>query len=192
MLLGFCLGKLYRPSVDSNYRKKLLIWSGLASIILFIVIRYTNLYGNPIPWSVQPSRLYTFLSFIDVTKYPPSLLYMCITIGPALIGLAFLENANNWLSKIIIVFGRVPFLYYILHFYLLHIICMILFLGRGHSLSEGLHPKGAPFNFVNAGEGYSLLIVYLIWIGVVTLLYPICKWFSIYKSNHKKWWLSYL
>ena len=115
-----------------------------------------------------------------------------MTIGLALLFLALVDSARSRLAKIIIVYGRVPFLYYILHFYILHVLCMILFLMRGHTFNEGLNTTGSPFKFVNGGEGYGLGIVYIIWISVVMVLYPICKWFSDYKLTHKKWWLSYL
>ncbi|MFI5135157.1 MAG: heparan-alpha-glucosaminide N-acetyltransferase domain-containing protein [Chitinophagales bacterium] len=193
MILGFCFGKLYRTSVDARSRKKILIYLGTAIILFFIVLRFTNLYGDPNPWTTQKDGLYTLLSFINVHKYPPSLLFMCVTIGPAMIILALLENVNNKISKAITVYGRVPFFYYILHVYLLRSISVILFLSRGHTFSEGL--KGIPnfpFKFMIPGEGYSLCIVYLIWILVVAALYPLCRWFNHYKDAHKTWWLSYL
>jgi uncharacterized membrane protein len=192
MLLGYCTGKLFTKGIDLNYRRKLLTWLGVSVILFFIILRVTNIYGDPVEWSKQKNSFFTFLSFINTTKYPPSLLYMCMTIGPALLFIAWFDSARNRLAKIIIVYGRVPFLYYILHFYILHLLCMILFFMRGHTFNEGLNVTGSPFKFVNAGEGYNLWVVYFIWIIVVTALYPICKWFSDYKQTHKKWWLSYL
>jgi len=128
-----------------------------------------------------------------VHKYPPSLLFMCITIGPGLLFLSFFENSNNKLTQAISVYGRVPFFYYVIHFYLIHILCMILFLARGHSFSETTPDIfGIPFAFMIVGEGYSLSIVYLIWILLVLALYPLCKWFSELKQQNKYWWLSYL
>ena len=190
MLLGYCLGKFY-ASFAAPHRKKILIGTGLGLIIFFIVLRFTNLYGDPSDYSIQHNALYTLLSFINTTKYPPSLLYLCMTIGPALIVLAWIENVSNFFTKVFVVFGRVPFLYYILHFYLLHLLCMGLFLLRGHTFEEGVNSTSI-FKFVNVGEGYRLLIVYFIWLCVVIALYPICKAFSRYKQTHKNWWLSYL
>jgi Predicted membrane protein len=192
MLLGYCLGKLFGRDVDPARRRKVLTTLGLLIILFFILLRWANVYGDPSQWSTQKNSFFTFLSFINTTKYPPSLQYMCMTIGPALLILALFETIQNKFTRVITVYGRVPFLYYILHFYVLHTLCMILFLTRGHTFNEGLHPTGSPFNFVNGGEGYHLWQVYLIWIGVVALLYPICKWFSNYKLTHKNWWLSYL
>lgn len=192
MLLGFCSGKLFTSSYDIKFRKKVLVLLGAGCIMLFVLLRFTNKYGDPVVWTIQKNYFYTFLSFINTNKYPPSLLYLSMTIGPAMIFLALFESVRSSFTKIMIIYGRVPFLYYIVHFYLIHFICMILFLLRGHTFNEGLHPKNVPFNFIIAGEGYSLLVVYIIWIGVVVLLYPICKWFSELKQNSNKWWLSYM
>jgi uncharacterized membrane protein len=193
MMLGYCFGKLF-TSYQGNRRKKILIWLGVGAILLFIVLRATNEYGNPEHWSAQKNGVYTFLSFMDVHKYPPSLLYMCATIGPAILFLAFAGNVKNRFTKFITVYGRVPFLYYVLHFFLIHILSSIFFLARGHSFTEGLKDQpGLLPKFIASGEGYSLLAVYGIWIFIVLSLYPVCKWFSDYKLKHKeKKWLSYL
>jgi uncharacterized membrane protein YhaH (DUF805 family) len=119
---------------------------------------------------------------------------MCTTVGIGILFLALVGNVRNGVTKFITVYGRVPFLYYILHFFIIHIICAILFLTRGHSFAEGLAARpGFVPQFVAPGEGYSLLVVYVVWICVVLSLYPVCKWFSEYKQAHReKWWLSYL
>jgi hypothetical protein len=131
---------------------------------------------------------------MNVHKYPPSLLYMCATIGPALIFLALVKNTQGRFAKIMTVYGRVPLFYYIIHFYLLHFICIILFLSRGHSFAEGMKGvPGFPFKFLVPGEGYSLGVTYVIWFAVVVALYPVCKWYDRYKTSHpEKKWLSYL
>jgi len=193
ILLGYCFGKIYEPSFDSTRRKKILMQGGFGLIVFFILLRFLNIYGNPFQWSVQNNLLFTILSFLNVHKYPPSLLFMCITIGPALLFLSVFENSNNKLTRAITIYGRVPFFYYVLHFYMLHILCMILFLSRGHSFSEATPPIfGIPFRFMISGEGYSLTIVYVIWISLIIVLYPLCKWFSEYKKKKSYWWLSYL
>ena len=192
MLLGYCFGRLF-TEYEGNQRTKILTWLGLGMIVFFIVLRATNAYGDAQHWSIQKNVLYTVFSFVNTVKYPPSLLFMCMTIGPAILFLAWFKNARSVLSKIIMVYGRVPFLYYILHFYLVHFICMALFFARGHSFAEGWRTNpNLPFNFVIPGEGYSLGIVYLVWFLMIVALYPICKWFSDYKMKHKNWWLSYL
>lgn len=193
MMLGYCCGKIF-TQFDEAKRNKILLWTGIGLVAFFIALRATNLYGNPQQWSQQKNSLFTLLSFLDVQKYPPSLLYICITIGPPLIFLALIKNTQSRLSKIFIVFGRVPFFFYILHFYVLHIINISCFLSRGHNLAEGMKGlPGVPFKFMIPGEGYSLWAVYTIWISVVIALYPLCKWYDQYKSNHpEKKWLSYL
>lgn len=194
MMLGYCFGKLFL-SVEGIKRKKMLIWLGLGTILLFAIVRAFDAYGDPLHWSTQKNGLYTFLSFMNVQKYPPSLLYTCATIGPAILFLGLAGNAKNGLTKFITVYGRVPFFYYILHFYWIHVLCMIFFFTRGHSFAEGIHHNVQGFlpNFIIPGEGYSLWVVYAVWLFVVVSLYPLCKWYSEYKLKHReKWWLSYL
>ena len=195
MMLGYCFGKIV-ANADESQRKKTIIAMGTILIVFFIALRASNLYGDPDPWSTQKNGVFTVLSFLNTHKYPPSLLYMCMTIGPALLFLAFFSNTRSRLAGIISVYGRVPFFYYILHFYLIHLLCMILFLARGHSIADGMHysPGGRfqPF-FTIPGEGYSLGIVYVVWLAVVISLYPLCKWYDRYKSEHRdNKWLSYL
>ena len=193
MILGYCSGKIftrYKP----EQRNKILLLLGIVALLLFTVLRFINVYGDPGSWSTQKNAMRTFFSFMNVQKYPPSLLFMCATIGGALLFLFFFRNAKGWWTKIIKVYGRVPFFYYILHFYLLNMLSVIDYLSRGHTLAEGVKGiPGLPFKFTTPGEGYNLWVVYAVWISVVVLLYPLCKWYDAYKLNHKeKWWLSYL
>jgi uncharacterized membrane protein len=192
MMLGFCFGKLFMR-FEGAARRQMLLRLGFGVIAFFIVLRAFDIYGDPGHWQEQRSLLYTFFDFIDVQKYPPSLLYTCATIGPALLFLAAAEGVKGRLSKIITVYGRVPFFYYVLHFFLIHIVSAIFFFASGNNLataeksSDGLTPL-----FIIPGKGYSLLVVYVVWIAIVASLYPVCKWFSNYKQTHKQWWLSYL
>ncbi|MEO6541368.1 MAG: heparan-alpha-glucosaminide N-acetyltransferase domain-containing protein [Ferruginibacter sp.] len=193
MMLGYCCGKIF-TDVEAEKRNKILLWMGIGALLFFIAMRAIGIYGDPLAWTTQKSWWRTFFSFMNVQKYPPSLLFMCATIGTSLIFLALVKNTSGRISKIISVYGRVPFFYYILHFYLLHIIAIIVFLSRGHSFAQGVAGiPNFPFKFVIPGEGFGLGIVYLIWIAVVVVLYPLCKWYDNYKTKHKeKWWLSYL
>jgi uncharacterized membrane protein len=194
MMLGYCFGKLF-TKYEGAERRKVLAWLGLGIILFFIALRATNLYGDALHWSKQKNGVFTVLSFINTVKYPPSLLFMCMTIGPAILFVAWWGNVKNSVTRFITVYGRVPFFYYILHFYLIHILSMIAFFARGHSFAEGIHTGQGPlppFNFTIPGEGYSLGVVYIVWLFVVVSLYPLCKWFSEYKQTHKQWWLSYL
>ncbi len=194
MMIGYCFGIFYTKKYSSNQRRKTLKQIGAGLILFFIILRNINVYGDPVRWSEQISPFYTFLSFLDVYKYPPSLLYICITIGPSLFLLAELEKYRNSFTNKMHVYGRVAFFYYIVHIYLIHFLTSIFFFIRGHQFSETLKVgKFFPFYFVTPGEGFGLPTVYLVWILVVVGLYPLCKWYDKYKTYHpEKKWLSYL
>lgn len=194
MILGYCLGVWFKAGVSAEQRKKWLLYAGSALITLFVVLRILNVYGDPHPWEVQKTALLSFFSFINVHKYPPSLQYISVFIGISMFLLAWLENAKNWFTDVMKVFGRTAFFYYILHWYLVHALAGIYFFIRGHHMSEAIESaKNVPFLFMVPGEGLGLLPLYLIWIMVIAILYPICKRYDAYKTNHReKWWLSYL
>jgi uncharacterized membrane protein len=194
MMLGYCVGIFFTPAFSMQQRKKIFTRLGIALVLLFVLVRFINIYGDPEAWTTQKNGLYTIMSFIKVHKYPPSLMYMCITIGPALLLLALIEKIKNGFTDKMVVFGRTAFFYYILHIYLIHLLCTIAFFTRGHSMQDAIGSmQNLPFMFQIPGEGYSLVIVYLVWLAVVISLYPLCKWYDKYKTNHKeKWWLSYL
>lgn len=193
MALGYCLGDLY-VSFDAAARKKRLMLYGFSAIALFIIIRFINVYGDPSPWEKQQTALFTFLSFIDTTKYPPSLLYILMTLGPGCIFLALTENVTSSFSKFVSIYGRVPMFYYILHIYLIHLLAMITSeLFTSYDWSRWIFHE--PLWFIQSfrGYGFPLWVVYLVWILVFVGLYPLCKWYDRYKQSHKeKWWLSYL
>ncbi|MBT8377332.1 MAG: hypothetical protein KJO22_10710 [Bacteroidia bacterium] len=160
---------------------------------LFFVIRGINAYGDLVPWTSQKNTTYTILSFFNVTKYPPSLAFLLVTLGPALILLAGLENIKNRMTNFFLVFGRVPFMYYFLHVLVIHLLAMVAVVIQGRPWYDMIITSS---NFKNAlliDYGFSLWVVYGVWISVILLLYPISKRYMIYKINHKeKWWLSYL
>jgi uncharacterized membrane protein len=194
MALGYCFGTLYTPDFSAEKRKKILLMIGGSAIALFILIRFVNIYGDPAPWSQQPSAFYSFLSFIKVTKYPPSLLYALMTLGPALLFLAFAENIKSPVSKIISVYGRVPMFYYLLHIFIIHIFTLAA-AGLFTDFSWKVWILEEPLWFTQTlkGYGFSLGIVYLVWLTIVIGVYPLCMWYDRYKQSHKeKWWLSYL
>ncbi len=194
MLLGYCTGIFFTPKYTPDQRRSILLLLGSGALVFFVIVRYINVYGDPIPWATQQRSFYTFLSFIKVQKYPPSLMYMCVTIGPALLFLAFIEKVQNKATNILRTYGRTAFFYYLIHFYTAHIIGGIFFFARGHSWQQAFATaKNDPFLFDIAGEGTNLGVVYLVWICLVASLYPLCKWYDGYKTSHKeKWWLSYL
>ncbi len=193
MMLGYCLGKVMR-NTDNRYRKRFLVITGVSTIALFIILRFINIYGDPFAWSTQGNGLYTFFSFINATKYPPSLFFISMTIGPALLFLAWSDNIQDGFTKIVSVYGRVPFFYFVIHFFLIHLFSTIAFFMRGHTFAEDAADTLTPFiKFIKAGEGVQLRYVYLIWLSIVIIMYPLCKWYDDYRTNHKeKKWLSYI
>lgn len=194
MMIGYCTGVIFTPAYAPERRMKILYGAGVAVIVLFIALRFANVYGDPGKWQQQKTGFYTFLSFINLQKYPPSLLYLCATIGPSLLMLALLEKTSNSATRTMAVYGRTAFFYYILHIYIIHVIAAVCFFVRGHSFADASDIGGHfPFLFVAPGEGYGLRVVYIVWLAVVVLLYPLCRWYDKYKRNNKeKWWLSYL
>jgi uncharacterized membrane protein len=192
MIMGYCLGKLY-TDFDAEKRQKLLLRIGLLAVGLFILLRAINAYGDPAPWSVQKNVVFTVMSFLNTTKYPVSLIYTLMTIGPVLIILSFLERINLPALKPLVVFGRVPMFYYIIHFYVIHIASLFFFMHKtGRSFSEIDFHFNKSFGGITPEGGYALGWVYVAWLVLVILLYPLCKWYNDYKSTHKQWWLSYV
>jgi uncharacterized membrane protein len=182
MSLGYCIGHVYGWEVAR--RKKWLLNTGLATCVAFVLLRGSNLYGNLLPWSHQATPTFTVLSFLNCTKYPPSLCYLLMTLGPGLIALSLLERPTSGVLRPALVYGRVPFFYYILHIPLVHAVGLI-----ANSLAHHF-TVGGNAN-VNAHLGFSLPIVYLAWICIVALLYPACRWFADLKRRRREAWLSY-
>lgn len=193
MLLGYCFGQLYLPGTNAASRKKILLRTGFAMVSAFVIIRLLNSYGDPFPWAVQQSGVFTVLSFINVTKYPPSLDYILVMLGPALIFLALSENSKGKISQYVIALGRVPMFYYIIHLYVIHIIAVFAALATGFEFSDMIFNTWVTDSPNLRGYGFNLGITYLVWISVVLALFPICLWYDRYKiRNKEKWWLSYL
>lgn len=145
MSLGFCLGRLYEPMFEAGKRKTILRLTGLCMIAVFVVLRYWNIYGDPRPWKPQGTVLYSLFDILHVQKYPPSLLFTCMTIGPAMLFLSFSERWQGRVAKWVTVFGRVPFFYYILHIYTIHLLAVALFYVSGYTDAD--IGKGLMFNF---------------------------------------------
>ncbi|RYE14338.1 MAG: DUF1624 domain-containing protein [Sphingobacteriales bacterium] len=184
MAAGYSFGALFK--LEKARRAQLFWRMGVVAIALFIIIRAINDYGDNRPWSGQGSLSRTILSFVNVQKYPPSLDYLLLTLGAAMLLLAAFEYVQNRFTNIVVVFGRVPFFYYLLHLYLLHgasVIAQAIILGGPASQKQ--LPGGAI-------EGASLPGMYAIWLLVVFILYFPCRWYMKYKMTHKQWWLSYL
>jgi uncharacterized membrane protein len=191
MFLGYIFGNLFLPAVSPERRARYLRSGGVAAIALFIILRLINGYGDPAPWSVQDTPVFSVLSFLNTSKYPPSLMFLLMTLGPAMVILSFLEQMKNRVMEIVSVFGKVPFFYYLVHFYLIHLLTAVAFFASGYGVSEIVQPQN-PFFFRPVSFGYELWMVYVIWGFVLVLLYRPCLWFSHYKQTHKQWWLSYI
>lgn len=191
MLLGYSLGKWYEQSVDPVVRRKRLVTLGLGLIALFFILRSINEYGDPTPRDPNLTGIQAFFSYMNVQKYPPSLMFSSIIFGIGMLLLAGLELVRNKFTDILNIFGRVPFFYYVLHFYLIHLLTIIGFFAAGYGAADIRNPN-IPFNFRPPAFGYPLWAVYLIWLGVLIVLYPLCKWYNNYKSRHNHWWLSYI
>ncbi|MEJ7767437.1 MAG: heparan-alpha-glucosaminide N-acetyltransferase domain-containing protein [Chitinophagaceae bacterium] len=189
MITGYCFGRVFEMEVRDRIRA--CIYTGTGLIGLFLLVRSINMYGDPAPWSVQKDTVFTLLSFLNVSKYPASMQYICLMLGPAILLLGFMEKVKNRLTTIVSVYGRVPFFYFIIHLYLIHLLCMAAFYLEGYTSKEIISPR-SPFFFRPPSFGFSLLAVYAIWIVIVVAMYPICSWYNRYKSTHTQWWLSYL
>jgi uncharacterized membrane protein len=191
MMFGFVTGRLYGEKYDPVLRRRLLTQLGILAIIMFVILRWANVYGDPAPWSVNTrGPVFTIISFFNASKYPVSFLFTLMTVGPLLIVLARLETINTkWISPAV-VFGRVPLFYFIAHFYLIHALALSHQMWKtGKSLQEiDLHFE-ATFGGITPEGGVSLAGVYVVWISIVVMLYPICRW---YDGVKKKYDLSYL
>jgi uncharacterized membrane protein len=198
MMLGYCVGRWYGEKYDPLMRRRLLMQLGILCMVLFLFLRWVNVYGDPNPWSVDSERpLFTFLSFLNVTKNPVSLLYTLMTLGPLFVLLPWFESVRassmtRWLSPAV-VFGRVPLFYFLLHFYLIHATGLIVNMWRsGRSWSEVDLHFSAGFGGIIPAGGVSLMWAYVAWVVIVMTLYPVCSWYDNYKRTHRHWWLSYL
>jgi uncharacterized membrane protein len=201
MATGFAFGSL----LIRSDRRRWVLTIGICATALFFVLRWFNFYGNGVaglpfgyplaagPWSVQPTFPLTVASFFNTLKYPPSLQYLLMTLGPSLILLGLIDKAKaeRGLSRVLVVFGRVPMCYYVLHIYLIHVLAILASLAFGQPILHG--SVIADFAVKPAGYGHGLPFIYVTWILAVAILYIPCLWFMNFRSRHRDWaWLSYL
>ncbi len=179
MAAGYVLGPSMRLDPETRQRRLFLLGAGIT--VGFVLLRATNLYGDPAPWSVQATPLATALSFINTEKYPPSLLFLMMTLGPALMLLAAFEHARGRIADWLTTYGRVPFFYYVVHVYLIHALAIIV----AFAMTGTFAARRLEIDFGLPG-------VYLVWLVVLALLYPLCRWFMNLKARRKEWWWSYL
>src|SRR5581483_11120391 len=195
MAAGFCFGRVLE--LEPSVRRRVIRSIGFYSVIAFFVLRAINLYGDPAHWSAQKSVGFTMLSFLNCTKYPASLDFLLMTLGPALLVLAYFDRYPPRINSPLVIFGRVPMFYFVLHFYLIHALAVVLawmrYGGRAFSFIFNPLPSiGGPQKLFPPNFGYSLWVAYLVWIFVLVCLYPVCRWYANFKATHRSRWLSYL
>ncbi|HEY0091488.1 MAG TPA: hypothetical protein VGB43_03285, partial [Flavobacterium sp.] len=190
MCAGFGAGLLFK--MEQTRRRKLLMFFGIAAISIFLLLRSINIYGDPVPWAIMKDPMFTVLSFVNVTKYPPSLLFCCVTLGITLLLLAFTENARGRLSEVVSTYGKVPLFYFVVHFYVIHLILLCILLFQGIAFHEMEFAGGTFGRPRSMPTGLPLSWIYIIWIAVVAVLYKPCRWYASYKQTHSHWWLRYL
>lgn len=193
MVGGYCLGMVF--DWDAARRRRFLVRLGLALSAAFIVVRAINGYGDPLSWSHEASPVFTVFSFLNVTKYPPSLDFLLMTLGPALVAMAWLEKVHFRFTNPLIVFGRVPFFYYGAHLLLAHLMAIAINCARyGPKPFLLMTPPsmGGPSSLFPVGYGFPLWTAYAVWVVVLLLLYPVCLWFARLKQRRHDWWLTYL
>jgi uncharacterized membrane protein len=179
MVAGYALGPIMaRPPRE---RQRILFGLGAAITFGFILLRAGNLYGDPAPWMVQETVLATLLSFINCQKYPPSLLFLMMTLGPALMLLAAFEHVRGRMADWLRLFGEVPFFFYVTHIYLIHVLAVLIAFALTGTLIMS-----------RPGLGFGLAGVYAVWVVVLILLYPLCRWFASLREGRSGWWWRYL
>ena len=187
MLLGFGSSMLFeRPPAQRDGALRTI---GLACVIAFVVLRALDVYGDPHAFRPHADGIAaTVMAFLNTTKYPPSLLYALMTLGPAAIFCSYADRMRGPVKDALVMFGRVPFAFYVAHFYLIHLLSLLLGLAQGFNLQE----MRTIFLFYPKGFGVPLGGVYVVWIGVLAVLYPFCRWVARVKARRRDWWLSYL
>ena len=190
MLAGYACGDLFL--LPSEKRKKLFLKIAIAALTLFALVRTFNMYGDSSHWSFQKNGVFSLLSFINTSKYPPSLLYTLMTLGIMFLLLYAFDVVQNKLTDIISIYGKVPLFYYLIHWFVIHVFTIIIFFAQGYHWSD-LQFGGFSFGRPKEGGGFALFGTYVLWLCVVVSLYPLCHWYSKYKMQHKeKTWLRYL
>lgn len=189
MAAGYAFGVIF--GWEPEKRRRVLLIVGVASTVLFVVVRYINIYGDLFPWSTQPNSTFTILSFLNTTKYPPSLAFLLMTLGPAMIVLFLTDriDGNALWQRICITFGRVPMFFYILQWFMAHSMGILLAYAAGKT---PLLSPPFPGTEIPPDHGFALWVVYAAWLTGLILLYPLCLWWGNLKKRNKHWALSYL
>jgi uncharacterized membrane protein len=199
---GYAFGRLY--TLDAGRRRTILVRLGVALTVAFVALRLTNIYGDPAPWSAQPSAAFTVLSFLNLQKYPPSLLYLLMTLGPAVLLLGAIDGIRTEaagaaratrvrLARWLTTFGRVPLFFFVMQWPVAHAMGLLVGLVAGESVVQfTMNPPTPPVDGPPQDVGGPLWVVYLTWLAGLALLYPLCRWFAGVKARRRDWWLGYL
>ncbi len=190
MLLGVGFGPVF--GLPAERRRRILLWSGAGAIALFVLLRASNLYGDHRLWSAQSSSLYSLFSFMNVSKYPPSLLYTAVTLSVMFFALRLADGINNRFTGFFVTYGRVPLFFYLIHWYVIHLCMFVMIVMQGVTWEQmpfGIMQFGRP----EQGVGIRLLLVYVFWFCLIAGMYPLCRWYGKYKAAHREnKWLAYL
>lgn len=186
MALGYALGPTFLGADPGRSRR--LVRAGVVVTLAFVALRLPSLYGEPNPWHAHDTLVATVIDVLDTTKYPPSLQYLCMTLGPAIALLGVLERPGDAAADALAVVGRVPFFFYVVHLYVIHVLALAV------GAAQGVPVRDVAVLFVRypPGFGVDLASVYVFWVAVVLALYPACWWFAGVKARRREWWLSYL
>lgn len=187
MLTGFAAGRYFAVETPKSFFLKV----GIAAIGLFILLRVINVYGDSVPWSPQKNSVFTFLSFINLTKYPPSLQFCLLFLGILFLIIFAVQGIRSKITELLCVYGKVPLFYFLIHIYIIHLLVFVMVFMQGFKSSEMVF--GFNFGRPKSGSGLELWAIYVVWLGIVVVMYPLCKWYMRYKENNKeKKWLRYL
>lgn len=177
---------------EAARRNRTLLAFALGAIVLFCVLRAINAYGNPAPWTAYPGAAATVMSFFNVSKYPPSLLYVLSTLGVSLLCMLAFQRLRGLLARVLLAYGRTPLFTYVLHIYVVHGSALLVAVLAGYPASYQVNFLADPFRLYKAGWGFNLAIVYVAWLAILIALYPASRWFAELKRRRRDWWLRYL
>ena len=187
MSLGFGISGVFEQAPVR--RDAILRRAGMVLTGGFLLLRWSGVYGDPNPWQMQPAGIgATLMDFLNTTKYPPSLDYLLMTLGPAAIFCSFAGRMTGAIKDALVMFGRVPFAFYVAHFFIIHLLSVFLGVIQGFTV----HQMMTAYRFYPKGYGVGLPLVYAVWVLVVSLLYPFCRWVAGVKARRRDWWLSYV
>jgi len=190
MCLGYALGPVFVQ--EPVRRNRMLFQIAITALALFCMLRALNAYGDPAHWRTYPTATATVMSFFNVSKYPPSLLYVLITLGVSMLCMLALQRLRGLLAQVLLAYGRTPLFTYVLHIYVVHGASLVVAMLAGYPASSHANFLADPFRLYQAGFGFNLLVVYVVWLAILVALYPASRWFAEVKRRRREWWLSYL